>query len=221
MKRITVQDLFGIFIKWNLHNSRIADFVLPCKTTASCYFWFPLGTLTLLYSQLPTLHRICTASQSCLCTKDTIQPCFIQELTVTVLQNRLGTYCRQLTTVEGENLRHQGVQGVLVHFLSVMHQLEGTDTLMQPLLGLMKQPQHYAVSTINDYFTVCLKFRYSSKSQLTLNPSRRLELRQILRIDLCIFFILSRAFYSLNLALSMGAKCLFWRFWSSGMVCTG
>ena len=71
----------------------------------------------------------------------------LQDLALAVLQNRLGVYCRQLTVGEGEDLRLQGIQGILVHFLSVLQQLEGTKTLMQPLIGLMKQPQQYAVGS--------------------------------------------------------------------------
>ena len=72
---------------------------------------------------------------------------FIQELALAVLQNKLGAYCRHLTVREGEDLRLQGVQGILVHFLSVLQQLEGANTLMQPLIGLMRQPQQYAVGS--------------------------------------------------------------------------
>ena len=72
---------------------------------------------------------------------------FIQELALAVLQNKLAAYCRHLTVGEGEDLRLQGVQGILVHFLSVLQQLEGANTLMQPLIGLMRQPQQYAVGS--------------------------------------------------------------------------
>ena len=65
-----------------------------------------------------------------------------------LLQNRLGTYCRQLSVVEGEDLRQQGIQSILVHFLSVVHHLEGDRTLMQPLIGLLKTPQQYAVGDV-------------------------------------------------------------------------
>ena len=68
---------------------------------------------------------------------------------VAILQNGLGAYCRQLTVQEGEDLRLQGVQSLLVHFLSVMHHLDGANTLMGPLIGLMKQPQQYVVSRLN------------------------------------------------------------------------
>ena len=65
---------------------------------------------------------------------------------VAILQNSLGAYCRQLTVHEGEDLRLQGIQNLLVHFLSVMQHLEGANTLIGPLIGLMKQPQQYVVS---------------------------------------------------------------------------
>ena len=68
---------------------------------------------------------------------------------VAILQNSLGAYCRQLTVQEGEDLRLQGIQNLLVHFLSVMQHLDGANTLMGPLIGLMKQPQQYVVSRLN------------------------------------------------------------------------
>ena len=68
---------------------------------------------------------------------------------VAILQNGLGAYCRQLTVQEGEDLRLQGIQSLLVHFLSVMQHLEGANTLLGPLIGLMKQPQQYVVSRLN------------------------------------------------------------------------
>ena len=68
---------------------------------------------------------------------------------VAILQNGLGAYCRELTVQEGEDLRLQGIQNLLVHFLSIMHHLEGANTLLGPLIGLMKQPQQYVVSTLN------------------------------------------------------------------------
>ena len=81
-----------------------------------------------------------------------------QDLMLALLQNRLGAYCRDLTVRENEDLRLQGVQSMLVHFLSVMHHLDGDNTLMQPLLGLMKQPQQYAVCvslvSVNCFFIV-------------------------------------------------------------------
>ena len=72
-----------------------------------------------------------------------------QDLMVAILQNGLGAYCRQLTVQEGEDLRLQGIQNLLIHFLSVMQHLDGANTLMGPLIGLMKQPQQYVVSTLN------------------------------------------------------------------------
>ena len=83
----------------------------------------------------------------------------LQELALAVLQNKLGVYCRQLTVQEGEDLRLQGIQGILVHFLSVLQQLEGAKTLMQPLIGLMKQPQQYSVGSL----TCTLRFSYKVK----------------------------------------------------------
>ena len=56
---------------------------------------------------------------------------------------------KQLSVQECIDRRLQGIQSLLVHFLSVMQHLAGANTLMGPLIGLMKQPQQYVVSTLN------------------------------------------------------------------------
>ena len=55
---------------------------------------------------------------------------------------------KQLSVQEGVDRRLQGIQNLLVHFLSVMQHLEGANTLLGPLIGLMKQPQQYVVSSL-------------------------------------------------------------------------
>ena len=55
---------------------------------------------------------------------------------------------KQLSVQEGVDRRLQGIQNLLVHFLSVTHHLEGANTLLGPLIGLMKQPQQYVVSSL-------------------------------------------------------------------------
>ncbi|XP_053396010.1 E3 ubiquitin-protein ligase rnf213-alpha-like [Mercenaria mercenaria] len=48
---------------------------------------------------------------------------------------------RHLVTTEGEDLRLQGIQCLIVHFLSVMTYLKGDRTLLHPLQTLMSNPQ--------------------------------------------------------------------------------
>ena len=56
---------------------------------------------------------------------------------------------KQMSVQEGVDRRLQGIQNLFIHFLSVMQHLEGASTLLGPLIGLMKQPQQYVVSTFN------------------------------------------------------------------------
>ena len=55
---------------------------------------------------------------------------------------------RHLVTVEGADLRLQGLQCLIVHYLSVMMYVKGDRTLLQPLLNLMKNPQACVVSLL-------------------------------------------------------------------------
>jgi hypothetical protein len=49
-------------------------------------------------------------------------------------------------TFEGEDLRLQGIQCLIVHYLSVMMYVKGDRTLLQPLQSLMMNPQACVVS---------------------------------------------------------------------------
>ena len=63
-----------------------------------------------------------------------------------VIQNKLGTYCKRLMVTEGINLRQQALQGLLVHFLSVIQHSIDEQSIVWPLIGLTKRPQEFAVS---------------------------------------------------------------------------
>lgn len=53
---------------------------------------------------------------------------------------------RHLAVIEGANLRTQGIQCLIVHYLTVMSHFNGAGTLLQPLIAMMTNPQTYAVS---------------------------------------------------------------------------
>ncbi|XP_053396339.1 E3 ubiquitin-protein ligase rnf213-alpha-like isoform X2 [Mercenaria mercenaria] len=50
---------------------------------------------------------------------------------------------RHLAIIEGENLRLQGIQCLIVHFQCVMSHLNSTGTLLQPLAMMMSNPQAF------------------------------------------------------------------------------
>ncbi|KAL4233165.1 hypothetical protein ACF0H5_007850 [Mactra antiquata] len=61
-----------------------------------------------------------------------------KELMLALLQNEL----KYLTTMPDTDLRVQGTQCLIMHYLSVMSHFKGERTLLQPLLALMKNPQN-------------------------------------------------------------------------------
>ncbi|XP_053396012.1 E3 ubiquitin-protein ligase rnf213-alpha-like [Mercenaria mercenaria] len=67
---------------------------------------------------------------------DTLQN---KQLLVTLIDNRLTP--SHLVTTEAEDLRLQGIQSLIVHFLAVMKHLKGEKTLLRPLYSLVAKPQ--------------------------------------------------------------------------------
>ncbi|XP_060586335.1 E3 ubiquitin-protein ligase rnf213-alpha-like [Ruditapes philippinarum] len=53
---------------------------------------------------------------------------------------------RHLAVIEGANLRSQGLQCLIVHYLCVMSRFNGAGTLLQPLIAMMTNPQNYTNS---------------------------------------------------------------------------
>ncbi|XP_060582187.1 E3 ubiquitin-protein ligase RNF213-like [Ruditapes philippinarum] len=80
----------------------------------------------------PVMETLNTFVQDCNAVKNKV---FMQKL----ITNQLVP--RHLVTVEGEDLRLQGIQCLIVHYLSVMMYVKGDRTLLQPLQHLMMNPQ--------------------------------------------------------------------------------
>ncbi|XP_053396017.1 E3 ubiquitin-protein ligase rnf213-alpha-like [Mercenaria mercenaria] len=63
-----------------------------------------------------------------------------KELSLRLIENRM--IPNGLVSVEGEDLRLQGIKSLIVHFHTVLTQLKGERTLLQPLISLIEEPQN-------------------------------------------------------------------------------
>jgi hypothetical protein len=133
---------------------------------------------------------------------------------------------RHLAAIEGANLRSQGIQCLIVHYLCVMSQFNGTGTLLQPLITMMTNPQAYAVSNITSFWhkIVLLSYKNACSNLFTMQRLKMSELflsqRKIyvpVKLNFKIIFLKGETLQFFAMFLSCSNK-IFWKAYTRTIV---